>query len=61
VHLQDEVEDDILWKFTNNEHYSMIRLKPIYNFLCSMLVLTPFALSFFILCGIFMHFPELIH
>jgi hypothetical protein len=37
----------------------MIRLKRIYNFLCSMLVYTPFALSFVTLRGIFMHFLEL--
>jgi hypothetical protein len=37
----------------------MIHLKRIYNFLCSMLVLTPFALSFVTLRGIFMYFPEL--
>jgi hypothetical protein len=37
----------------------LIRLKRIYNFLCSMLVYTPFALCFVTLCGVFMHFPEL--
>jgi hypothetical protein len=37
----------------------LIHLKCIYNFLCSMLVYTPFALCFFTLCGIFMHFPKL--
>jgi hypothetical protein len=37
----------------------LIRLKCIYNFWCSMLVLTPFALSFVTLRGIFMHFLEL--
>jgi hypothetical protein len=37
----------------------VIRLKRIYNFLCSMLVYTPFALCFVTLCGIFMHFSEL--
>jgi hypothetical protein len=37
----------------------MIRLKRIYNFWCSMLVLTPFAMSFVTLCGVFIHFPEL--
>jgi hypothetical protein len=36
-----------------------ICLKHIYNFWCSMLVYTPFALSFVTLCGVFMHFPEL--
>jgi hypothetical protein len=38
---------------------TLIRLKRIYNFLCSMLILTPFALCFVTLCGIFMHFLEL--
>jgi hypothetical protein len=38
---------------------NLIRLKRIYNFWCSMLVLTPFALSFVTLRGVFMHFPEL--
>jgi hypothetical protein len=38
---------------------SVIRLKRIYNFLCSMLVFTPFAYCFVTLCGTFMHFPEL--
>jgi hypothetical protein len=37
----------------------LIRLKRIYNFLCSMLVYAPFALCFVTLRGIFMHFPEL--
>jgi hypothetical protein len=37
----------------------VIRLKLIYNFLCSMLVYAPFALCFVTLCGVFMHFPEL--
>jgi hypothetical protein len=37
----------------------VIRLKNIYNFLCSMLVYTPFALCFVTLRGVFMHFPEL--
>jgi hypothetical protein len=37
----------------------MIRLKHIYNFLCSMLVYAPFALCFVTLRGVFMHFPEL--
>jgi hypothetical protein len=37
----------------------LIRLKRIYNFWCSMLVLTPFALCFVTLRGIFMHFLEL--
>jgi hypothetical protein len=38
---------------------SLIRLKRIYNFWCSMLVFTPFAYCFVILRGTFMHFPEL--
>jgi hypothetical protein len=38
---------------------AVIRLKRIYNFLCSMLVYTLFALCFVTLHGIFMHFPEL--
>jgi hypothetical protein len=37
----------------------LIRLKHIYNFLCSMLVFTPFALCFVTLHGVFMRFPEL--
>jgi hypothetical protein len=36
----------------------VIRLKRIYNFLCSMLVYTPFALCFVTLRGVFMHFLE---
>jgi hypothetical protein len=38
---------------------NVIRLKCIYNFLCSMLVYAPFALCFVTLRGVFMHFPEL--
>jgi hypothetical protein len=37
----------------------LICLKCIYNFSCSMLVSTPFALCFVTLHGIFMRFPEL--
>jgi hypothetical protein len=37
----------------------VIGLKRIYNFWCSMLVYTPFALCFVTLRGIFMHFLEL--
>jgi hypothetical protein len=37
----------------------LICLKRIYNFWCSMLVYTPFALCFVTLHGIFMHFLEL--
>jgi hypothetical protein len=40
-------------------HMTLIRLKRIYNFLCSMLVLTPFDFCFVTLHGIFMHFLEL--
>jgi hypothetical protein len=38
---------------------TLIRLQRIYNFLCSMLVFTPFAYCFVTLRGTFMHFPEL--
>jgi hypothetical protein len=38
---------------------AVICLKRIYNFLCSMLVFTPFAQCFVTLRGIFMHFPGL--
>jgi hypothetical protein len=37
----------------------VICLKRIYNFWCSMLIFTPFALCFVTLCGVFMRFPEL--
>jgi hypothetical protein len=37
----------------------LIRPKRIYNFLCSMLVFTSFALCFVTLCGIFFRFSEL--
>jgi hypothetical protein len=39
--------------------YLLIRLKRIYNFLCSLLVFTPFTLCFVTLRGVFMRFPEL--
>jgi hypothetical protein len=39
--------------------WQLIRLKRIYNFWCSMLVFTLFALYFITLRGIFMRFPEL--
>jgi hypothetical protein len=39
--------------------HTLIRLKRIYNFLCSMLVYAPFSLCFVTLRGVFMHFPEL--
>jgi hypothetical protein len=38
---------------------TLIRLKRIHNFWCSMLVFTPFAYCFVTLRGTFMHFPEL--
>jgi hypothetical protein len=41
------------------QSWYLIRLKCIYNFGCSMLVYTPFALCFVTLHGVFMHFPEL--
>jgi hypothetical protein len=37
----------------------LIRLKRIHNFLCSMLVFTPFAYCFITIRGTFMHFLEL--
>jgi hypothetical protein len=37
----------------------LIHLKRIYNFWCSMLIFTPFALCFVILHGVFMRFLEL--
>jgi hypothetical protein len=43
----------------SGEEDPLIRLKHIYNLLCSMLVYTPFALCFVTLRGVFMHFPEL--
>jgi hypothetical protein len=43
----------------NNWKLELIRLKHIYNFLCSMLVCTPFALCFVTLRDIFMYFLEL--
>jgi hypothetical protein len=42
-----------------NAAIEVIRLQRIYNFLCSMLVFTPFAYCFVTLRGTFMHFPEL--
>jgi hypothetical protein len=39
--------------------WSVIRLKRIYNFWCSMLVYKSFALCFITLRGVFMHFSEL--
>jgi hypothetical protein len=40
-------------------HGPVIRLQRIYNFLCSMLVFTPFAYCFDTISGTFMHFSEL--
>jgi hypothetical protein len=37
----------------------LMHLKRIYNFLCSMLVFTPFAMCFVTLRGVFMRFSEL--
>jgi hypothetical protein len=45
--------------FGLDDGLGLIRLKRIYNFLCSMLVFTPFDLCFVTLRGIFMRFPEL--
>jgi hypothetical protein len=47
------------WDASSNVHYGLICLKRIYNFWCSILVYTPFALCFVTLRGVFMHFPEL--
>jgi hypothetical protein len=43
-------------KPTNPSTQRLIRLKRIYNFLCSMLVFTPFAYCFVTLSGTFMYF-----
>jgi hypothetical protein len=53
--------DDILSPIcdVSNDACALIRLKRIYNFCCSMLVFTPFALCFVTLRGVFMRFPEL--
>jgi hypothetical protein len=49
-----------LWtSFKMTNKCSLIRLKRIYNFLCSMLVFTPFALCFVTLRGVFKRFSEL--
>jgi hypothetical protein len=42
-----------------HKYRGLIHLKCIYNFLCYMLVYTPFALCFVTLRGVFMHFLEL--
>jgi hypothetical protein len=62
VGLHETLEKNFDWIVPKNpfdESSELIRLKRIYNFLCSMLVYTPFALCFVTLRGIFMHFPEL--
>jgi hypothetical protein len=46
-------------KIYRNRSRRLIRLKHIHNFLCSMLVFTPFAQCFVTLRGTFMHFLEL--
>jgi hypothetical protein len=53
----DESLDDA--DFEEPSSAEVIRLKRIYNFLCSMLVFTPFAYCFVTHRGTFMHFPEL--
>jgi hypothetical protein len=47
------------YAFMHESHMCMIRLKRIYNFLCFMLVFTPFALCFVTFRGVFMRFLEL--
>jgi hypothetical protein len=49
----------ILPQKVGSGYNTMIRVKRIYNFWCSMLFYTPFALCFVTLRGIFMHFPKL--
>jgi hypothetical protein len=49
----------VLGKRLGRQSKPLIRLKRIYNFLCYMLVFTPFALCFVTLPGVFMRFPEL--
>jgi hypothetical protein len=46
----------IPWGWARPKDGTLIRLKCIYNFWCSMLVYTPFALCFVTLRGVFMHF-----
>jgi hypothetical protein len=48
-----------LLRVTRRSFDFVIRLKRIYNFLYSMLVYTPFAVSFVTLHSVFMHFSEL--
>jgi hypothetical protein len=50
---------ETIQKNIKNLTKGLIRFKRIYNFLCSMLVYTPFALCFVTLRGVFMHFPKL--
>jgi hypothetical protein len=52
----DGSQEPTLWL---SDYLQVIRLQRIYNFLCSMLVFTPFAYCFVTLRGTFMHFPEL--
>jgi hypothetical protein len=47
------------WQRRWSARSSVIRLKRIYNFLCSMLIYAPFALCFVTLRDVFTHFPEL--
>jgi hypothetical protein len=47
------------WEGERGRRRCVIRLKRIYNFWCSMLVFTPFALCFVTLRGFFMWFPKL--
>jgi hypothetical protein len=66
--LQPPIRPYLCWlnkvsTFADYEHtissMTVIRLKRIYNFWCSMLVFSLFALCFVTLRGIFMRFPEL--
>jgi hypothetical protein len=49
----------VVWPPWPTSASALICLKRIYNFLCSMLVYTPFTLCFVTLHGVFMHFLEL--
>jgi hypothetical protein len=63
VHVTSKIISIVItYVFEDEQELSLgilIRLKRIYNFWCSMLVFTPFALCFVTLRGVFMHFPEL--
>jgi hypothetical protein len=50
---------EFFYALTSGMEGVLICFKHIYNFLCSMLVFTPFALCFITLRGVFMRFPEL--